>query len=104
MLFPRAAEKMRCIVVYYLKYTGGLRLDWGLNLDLSLFCAGAILTGAGVSNHSKMVGLLVPAFAKLEVQSSARSWEVLAAARSGNREILPLKEWNAADQQDYTST
>lgn len=84
--------------------TGGLRLNGGLNLSLLLFCAGAILRGAGVSNLSKVVGLLVPAFAKLEVQSSARSWEMLAAAGSGNREILPLKEWNAADQQDHTST
>lgn len=39
-----------------------------------------------------LLGQLVPAFAKFEVQSSTRSWEVLAAPRSGNREMLPLKE------------
>lgn len=72
--------------------TGGLGLKGELNLGLLLFCAGAVLTGAGVSNLSMVVGQLVPAFAKLEVQSSARSWEVLAATSSGSREILPLKE------------
>ena len=72
--------------------TGSLGLDGGLNLGLLLFCAAAVLTGAGVSNLSMVVGQLVPAFAKLEVQSSSRSWEVLAATRSENREIRPLKE------------
>ena len=72
--------------------TGSLGLNGGLNLGLLLFCADAVLTGAGVSNLSMVVGRLVPAFAKFEVQSSARRWEVLAATRSGKREILPLKK------------
>lgn len=72
--------------------TGSLGLNGGLNSGLLLFSAGAVLTGAGVSNFSMVVGELVPAFAELEVQSSARSWEVLANPKSGNREILSLKE------------
>lgn len=72
--------------------TGSLRLNWGLNLGLGLFCAVIVIAEAGLSNLSLVVGQLVPAFAKSEVQSSARSWEVLAATRSGNRKILPLKE------------
>lgn len=61
-------------------------------MDLLLFRTGIVIAGAGLSNLSMVVGQLVPAFAKSEVQSSARSLEVLAATRSGNRKILPLKE------------
>lgn len=71
--------------------TGSLELNGGLNSGLLLFCAAAELTEAGVSNLSIMVAQLVPAFAKLEVQSAARSWQVLAALGSGNRE-MSLKE------------
>lgn len=72
--------------------TGSLGLKGGQNSGLLLFCAGAVLTGAGVSSLSVVVGLLVPAVAELEVQSSTRVWEVLTATRGGNREILPLQE------------
>lgn len=50
MLFPRAAEKMRCILVYYLECDRKFGLSGRLNMGLLLFCAGPVLTGAGVTN------------------------------------------------------
>lgn len=66
--------------------TENLGLTEGLNVGPALFYAGAVLTGAWVGYLSMVVDQLVPAFAKLDVQCSARSWEVLAAAQSGNKE------------------